>query len=212
MQEYETMSNDGQTVVFLFDENNVYGMIGIKDEIKPSSINAVKKFNDMGMNVYMLTGDSHITAIKIANEIGIKNVISEVLPNEKAEKITMIKNEGKTVAMIGDGINDSIALIKADVGIALGTGTDIAVDSADVILMNDNLENVITLIRVSKAVIKNIKMNLFWAFFYNSICIPIACGVLVPLSITLNPMIGAFAMSLSSICVVLNALRIKKFK
>ena len=209
---YQELTSSGQTVVFLATEEEVLGLITIKDQIKPESIEAVKSFNELGLETYILTGDNFATASKIAHEVGITNIISDVLPDKKAEVVEKLQNEGKKVAMVGDGINDSIALIKADVGIAMGNGTDIAIDAADIILMNGNLNNVATSIRLSKNVISNIKMNLFWAFFYNSICIPIACGVLVPIGFTLNPMIGAIAMSMSSVCVVLNALRIKKFK
>ena len=205
---YQELISSGQTVVFLATEEEVLGLITIKDQIKPESIEAVKSFNELGLETYILTGDNFATASKIAHEVGITNIISDVLPDKKAEVVEKLQNEGKKVAMVGDGINDSIALIKADVGIAMGNGTDIAIDTADIILMNGNLNNVATSIRLSKNVISNIKMNLFWAFFYNSICIPIACGVLVPIGFTLNPMIGAIAMSMSSVCVVLNALRI----
>ena len=208
----EQLSNEGQTVIMLADEENVLGLIAIKDTIKDNSKEAMRTLSDLGIETYMLTGDNELTAKTIANEVGIKNVISNVLPDKKGEVIDNLQKEGKVVAMVGDGINDSIALIKADVGVAIGAGTDIAIDSADIILMGDSLGNLSNGIRLSKAVIKNIKANLFWAFFYNSICIPIACGVLVPIGFVLNPMLGAVAMSLSSVSVVLNALRIKKFK
>lgn len=209
---YESLTNEGNTVIILSDEIKALGFITIKDQIKENSIEAVNLFNKLGISTYMLTGDNNNTAKKIANEVGIVNVISDVLPDKKGEVIEKLQTEGKIVAMVGDGINDSIALIKADVGLAIGSGTDIAIDAADVILMGESLENVAVAIRLSRTVINNIKLNLFWAFFYNSICIPIACGVLVPIGFTLNPMLGALAMSLSSICVVLNALRIKRFK
>lgn len=209
---YTSLTNDSQTVVYLASETQVLGIITIKDQIKKDSYKAIKMFKELSLETYMLTGDNKNTANKIAHEVGIDNVISDVLPDMKAQAIEVLQNEGKKVAMVGDGINDSIALIKADVGLAIGNGTDVAIDAADVILMGEDLSSVATAISLSKNVISNIKMNLFWAFFYNSICIPIACGVLVPLGFTLNPMVGAVAMSMSSVCVVLNALRIRKFK
>lgn len=209
---YNSLTNDSQTVVFLASENEVLGIITIKDQIKKDSYKAIKMFKELSLDTYMLTGDNKNTANKIAREVGIDNVISDVLPDMKAQAIESLQKEGRKVAMVGDGINDSIALIKSDVGLAIGNGTDVAIDSANIILMGEDLSSVATAIRLSKNVISNIKMNLFWAFFYNSICIPIACGVLVPLGFTLNPMVGAVAMSMSSVCVVLNALRIRKFK
>ncbi len=161
----------------------------------------------------MITGDNKIVAKTIGDKLKIDKVISEVLPQDKERKVEELQKEGKKVAFVGDGINDSPALVKADVGIAIGSGTDIAIESADSVIMKDSLLDVVTAIDLSKAVMKNIKMNLFWAFFYNSIGIPIACGVFYPLfGLKLNPMIGALAMSLSSVCVVTNALRLRKFK
>lgn len=161
----------------------------------------------------MLTGDNEVTARAIQKEVGTDEVIAGVLPAQKEEKVAMLKESGHKVAMVGDGINDAPALARADVGIAIGAGTDVAIESADVVLMKNDLYDVVRAIRLSKAVIRNIKENLFWAFFYNSIGIPLAAGVLYPaFGIKLNPMFGAAAMSLSSICVVSNALRLKSVK
>ncbi len=161
----------------------------------------------------MLTGDNRIVAETIGKQLGMNNVISEVLPQDKEKAVQKLQEQGKTVAFVGDGINDSPALVKADVGLAIGSGTDIAIDSADVVLIKNNLEDVVTAMDLSKAVIRNIKMNLFWAFFYNCVGIPIAAGVFyLGFGLKLNPMIGAAAMSLSSVCVVTNALRLRKFK
>lgn len=154
-----------------------------------------------------------MVAETIGNELGIDKVVSEVLPQDKQKEIDKLQKQGKKVAFVGDGMNDSPALMKADVGMAIGSGTDIAIESADIVLMKDNLLDSVTAIALSKAVIRNIKMNLFWAFFYNTIGIPIACGAFYPIfGLKLNPMIGAAAMSLSSVCVVTNALRLRKFK
>ena len=167
----------------------------------------------MGINTVMLTGDNSIAAREIANQAGIDKVISDVLPNEKEKEITRLKESGSTVCMVGDGINDSPALTTADVGMAIGTGTDVAIESADVVLMHSDVMSVANTIKLSKEVVKNIKQNLFWAFFYNTIGIPLAAGVFYnSLGLKLSPMIGAFAMSLSSVCVVTNALRLKNVK
>ena len=157
----------------------------------------------------MLTGDNEQTANIIAKQIGIDNVVSNITPKNKADEIEKLKKSGY-VMMCGDGINDSVSLVKADIGVSISSGTDIAMDSAQVVLMNDNLHKIIDLIDISSKTIKNIKENLFWAFFYNICMIPIACGILTPIGITMNPMIAAFAMTISSLTVVLNALRLKK--
>ena len=161
----------------------------------------------------MITGDNKVVADTIGQKLEIDKVVSEVLPQDKEKEVSKLQGQGKKVAFVGDGINDSPALVKSDVGLAIGSGTDIAIESADIVLMKNNLLDVVTAIDLSKAVIKNIKMNLFWAFFYNSIGIPIAAGVFyLSLGWKLNPMLGAAAMSLSSVCVVTNALRLRKFK
>ena len=160
----------------------------------------------------MLTGDNKETANTIANKIGITNVIADVVPTQKAEIIKKLKSEGKKVMMCGDGINDSPALANADIGVSVNSGTDIAMDSSDVILMKNDLDKILDLINISKHTIKNIKQNLFWAFFYNSLMIPVAIGVFHPLGIYINPMMASFAMVISSLTVILNALRLKRLE
>ena len=212
----DNLQNDAKTVLYVADKSSIIGIIGIiavKDVVKPSSYLMIKNLNQMGIDSVMITGDNKYVANSIAKEVGIKNVVSDVLPDDKEKEVKKLQNDGKKVAFVGDGINDSPALARADVGIAIGNGTDIAIESADVVLMKNDLMEVITSIKLSKKVISNIKMNLFWAFFYNSVGIFIASGILYPkFGITLSPMIGALAMSLSSVCVVTNALRINKFK
>ncbi len=209
----EKLSDEGKTPLLFADEQNIIGIIAVADTIKPSSISAVKRLTEMGLDVIMLTGDNKVTAEAIRKQIGIKKAIADVLPGEKQAQISQLQAEGHKVAMVGDGINDAPALMKADIGIAIGAGTDIAIDSADVVLMKDTLEDVPTAINLSKSVVRNIHMNLFWAFFYNVLGIPLAAGVLFPFfGIKLNPMIGSAAMSLSSLCVVTNALRLRFFK
>ncbi len=203
----EALENQGKTVVF-FERNGEYlGLIAVSDKIKKDSKEAISVLKKMGIRVVMLTGDNERTAAFISKEAGISEVYSNLLPKDKEEKIKALKNEGK-VLMVGDGINDAVALTRANIGVAIGNGTDIAIDSADIVLMKNSLKDVYRLINLSSATLKNIHENLFWAFFYNTLGIPIAAGVFVPLGITLNPMIGAFAMSLSSLFVVFNALRL----
>ena len=188
-------------------------IIAVADTIKESSAEAIRQLMQMNIQTIMLTGDNRKTAEAVRKNLGIQEVIAEVLPGEKEEKIRALKEQGRKVAMIGDGINDAPALASADVGIAIGAGTDVAMESADIILMKSDLRDAVTAIRLSKAVIRNIKENLFWAFFYNSIGIPLAAGILYPMfGLKLNPMFGAAAMSLSSVCVVANALRLRNFK
>ncbi|HBA68453.1 MAG TPA: heavy metal translocating P-type ATPase [Lachnospiraceae bacterium] len=188
-------------------------VIAVADTVKDSSAEAIRQWQQMHIRTIMLTGDNRKTAEAVRKKLGIAEVIAEVLPGEKEEKIRSLKEQGRKVAMIGDGINDAPALASADVGIAIGAGTDVAMESADIILMKSDLRDAVTAIRLSKAVIRNIKENLFWAFFYNSIGIPLAAGVLYPRTgLKLNPMFGAAAMSLSSVCVVTNALRLRNFK
>ncbi len=203
----------GKTVLYFANENNIIGMIAVADTVKDTSYQAIQELKRKNIEVDMLTGDNKIVAQTIGNELGIDKVISEVLPQDKEKEVENLQKQGKKVAFVGDGINDSPALVKANVGMAIGSGTDIAVESADIVLMKNRLVDVVTAIDLSKAVIKNIKMNLFWAFFYNIIGIPVACGIFYPIfGLKLNPMIGAAAMSLSSVCVVSNALRLKKFQ
>ena len=188
-------------------------MIAVADTVKKDSKQAIKALHDMKREVVMLTGDNHRTAEAVRNKLSIHQVIAEVLPEDKEKEIRRLQQQGRKVAMIGDGINDAPALAAADVGIAIGAGTDVAIDSADIILMKSRLTDAITAIRLSKAVILNIKQNLFWAFFYNAVCIPLAAGAFYPVfGIRLNPMIGAAAMSMSSLFVVGNALRLRSFK
>ena len=209
----DELSKKGNTPLIFADSNRVIGIISVADVVKPTSAKAISEFKKYGIHVIMLTGDNQVTAEAIRKEVGIDEVIAGVLPTQKEAKISQLKSEGKKVAMIGDGVNDAPALMSADVGIAIGAGTDIAIESADVVLVKNDLMEAVGVIKLSKAVIRNIKENLFWAFFYNSIGIPLAAGVLYPIwGIKLNPMFGAAAMSLSSVCVVCNALRLKRLK
>ncbi len=202
----DKFANEGKTPLIIGNSDNVLGIIAVRDKIKEESFEAVKMLVKMGIDVVMLTGDNEKTANAIGSELGIEKVISDVLPQDKERVVRELMESGKKVAMVGDGINDAPSLVRADVGIAIGAGTDIAIDAADIVLMRSNVLDVVNAIRLSKNVINNVKMNLFWAFFYNTVGIPLAAlGML-------NPMIGAAAMSLSSVCVVSNALRIKLFK
>ena len=212
-QKSEHYLKEGKIVIYLSDNKNVLGIVVISDMIKPTSKNAINKMNNRKIQVYMLTGDNNKTAYAIKNEVGIENVLAEVMPQDKENEIKKLQNKGYKVAMVGDGINDAPALVRSDIGIALGAGTDVAIESADIILIKNDLIDVIKAIDISKYTIKNIKQNLFWAFFYNILGIPLAAGILfLPFGITLNPMFAAAAMSLSSVCVVLNALRLTKIK
>ena len=189
------------------------GLIGVADVLKENSKSVISRLKEMGLEVIMLTGDNSKTAQYIQHLLGISASVSEVLPQDKEKEIVRLQNEGKIVAMVGDGINDAPALVRADVGIAIGAGTDIAIESADVVLMRNNLIDVVAAFQLSKSVIINIKQNLFWAFFYNIIGIPLAAGVFYALlGWKLNPMFAAGAMSFSSVSVVLNSLRLLKFK
>lgn len=207
------LAKQGRTPLLFADENQFLGIVAVADVVKPTSKEAVQKFRDYGIHVIMLTGDNEVTAQAIKEQVGIDEVIAGVLPTQKEQKISALKQAGHKVAMIGDGVNDAPALASADVGIAIGAGTDVAIESADIVLMKNDLLDAVGAVKLSKAVIRNIKENLFWAFFYNSIGIPLAAGVLYPLfQIKLNPMFGAAAMSLSSVCVVSNALRLRWVK
>ena len=207
------LAKQGRTPLIFADENQFLGIVAVADVVKPTSKEAVQKFRDYGIHVIMLTGDNEVTAQAIKEQVGIDEVIAGVLPTQKEEKISALKQAGHKVAMIGDGVNDAPALASADVGIAIGAGTDVAIESADIVLMKNDLLDAVGAVKLSKAVIRNIKENLFWAFFYNSIGIPLAAGVLYPLfQIKLNPMFGAATMSLSSVCVVSNALRLRWVK
>lgn len=208
----DNSTNGGKTTLYFAQDNRLIGIIRVADVIKDTSKEAIEELNQMGLQTIMLTGDNETTARAIAEKAGIRNVIAEVLPADKEHEIQKLQTQGQKVAMVGDGINDAPALARADVGIAIGAGTDIAIDSADVVLMKSQLTEVSTAIRLSKATIKNIKENLFWAFIYNIIGIPIAAGIFYPaFGFKLSPMIGALAMSFSSVFVVTNALRLRFF-
>ncbi len=207
------MADEGMTPLLVAQEGRFLGIIGISDTVKATSYEAINAWEKMGVRVIMLTGDNRRTAEAVRQKLGISEVVAEVLPQDKEKKVSELKAQGHKVAMIGDGINDAPALAAADVGMAIGAGTDVAMESADIILMKNDLRDAVTAMKLSRAVIRNIKENLFWAFFYNCIGIPLAAGVLYPaFQIRLNPMFGAAAMSLSSIFVVGNALRLRGFK
>lgn len=209
----QNLASQGKTPLLFADEHTLLGILAVADTVKETSKEAVARFQKYGIHVIMLTGDNEITANAIKEKVGIDEVIAGVLPTEKEAKISELRKAGHKVAMIGDGSNDAPALASADVGIVIGAGTDVAIESADIVLMKNDLLDAVGAIELSKAVIRNIKQNLFWAFFYNCIGIPLAAGVWYPLfEIKLNPMFGAAAMSLSSVCVVSNALRLKWLK
>lgn len=212
-REAEEFLEQGKTVIYFARETEIIGVIAVADTIKNTSYASIQELKSRNIDVVMLTGDNEAVANTIAKELQIEKVVSEILPADKEKEVAKLQESGKKVAFVGDGINDSPALVKADVGLAIGSGTDIAIESAGIVLMKDSLLDVITAIDLSKAVIRNIKMNLFWAFFYNTIGIPVAAGVFyLSLGWKLNPMIGALAMSFSSVCVVTNALRLRKFE
>jgi len=207
------LAEEGKTPLFFAEEGRLLGIVAAADVVKPTSRAAIDRFKQLGLEVVMLTGDNKTTAAAIGRQLGITKTIAEVLPGDKEKEIRRLQDEGKKVAMVGDGINDAPALVRADVGVAIGAGTDVAIESADVVLMKSDLLDAVTAYRLSRSVIRNIKENLFWAFFYNSVGIPLAAGLLFhAFGIRLTPMFGAAAMSLSSVCVVSNALRLNFFK
>ena len=210
-EQAQALAETGKTPLFFAKGDRLLGIIAVADVIKEDSPQAVRELQEMGIHVVMLTGDNERTARAIGKEAGVDEVIAGVLPDGKEQEIKRLAARGK-VAMVGDGINDAPALTRADIGIAIGAGTDVAIDAADVVLMKSRLSDVPAAIRLSRATLRNIHENLFWAFFYNTIGIPLAAGVFIPLGLTLNPMFGAAAMSLSSFCVVSNALRLNLFK
>ena len=208
----DEMSGAGATVMFAAKDGALLGGFALSDTLRPTSAEAVKRLSDLGVRTVMLTGDNARAAQAIGRELGVSEVRAQLLPQDKQAVIADLQAKGKRVMMVGDGINDAPALVKADLGCAVGQGTDVAIESADVVLMRDDPRLAAGAIQLGRAVIRNIKENLFWAFFYNLIGIPIAAGALSGLGVELNPMIAAAAMSLSSVCVVTNALRLRRFR
>ena len=206
------LAEKGNSIIYIVKNSEILGIIGVNDIIRENAKEIVSTLKHTDIDVIMLTGDNEKTAKSIADILEIKNVIANVTPSEKTKIIKDLKEEGKIVMMCGDGINDSPALALSDIGVSVNSGTDIARDSSDVILTKNDLSSIINLINISKKTIKNIKQNLFWAFFYNTLMIPIAIGVLSPFGIAINPMIASLAMVLSSFTVILNALRLKRIK
>jgi Cu+-exporting ATPase len=209
----DRLAGEGKTPMYVAADGKLAGIVAVADTVKQSSRAAIDALHRMGIEVVMITGDNKKTAAAIAGQVGIDRVLAEVLPQDKSNEVKKLQTEGRKVAMVGDGINDAPALVQADIGIAIGSGTDVAMESADIVLMRSDLMDVPTAINLSKRTIRNIKQNLFWAFGYNVIGIPIAAGLLYlfdgPL---LNPIFAAAAMSLSSVSVLSNALRLKRFK
>ena len=208
----DNYSKAGCSIIYVVQNKKLIGIIGVKDTVREESKEAIREFMRRGIDVVMLTGDHEGVANQIAKEVGIRHVISDVLPKEKASYIEKLKQDGKHVIMVGDGINDAPALVASSIGISINQGTDVAMDSADVILMNNNLSNIIDFIDISKRSYHIIWQNLFWAFFYNALMIPIAAGLLLPLGITMNPMVASIAMTISSLTVVMNSLRLRRWK
>jgi Cu+-exporting ATPase len=212
-QPWERLEYLGRTVIWIAIAGQVEAIMGIADAVKPSSVSAIRTLQRMGLDVVMLTGDNQRTASVIAREVGIERVLAEVRPDQKAATVAMLQAEGKIVAMVGDGINDAPALAQADVGIAIGTGTDVAIAASDITLISGNLQGIVTAIQLSRATIRNIQQNLFFAFIYNVAGIPIAAGILYPVfGWLLSPIIAGAAMAFSSVSVVTNALRLRHFQ
>ena len=213
MDKAEEAALEGKTPVCVALNGKAAGLLSITDPLKDDSVEAVAKLKKMGLEVAMLTGDNHKTAEAIARKAGIEKVMSEVLPQDKVEEIKKLQAEGKKVAMVGDGINDAPALVQADVGIAIGSGTDVAMEASDITLIKENLTGVVSAVELSKKTVRTIKQNLFWAFIYNAIGIPIAAGILYPFfGILLSPIVASAAMAFSSVSVVSNSLRLKRAK
>lgn len=207
------LADEGKTPLYAAINGQLAAVIAVADPLKASTPAAIQALHELGLRVAMITGDNRRTAEAIARQLGIDEVLAEVLPDGKVEAVKALQGKGRKVAFVGDGINDAPALAQADVGIAIGTGTDIAIESADVVLMSGDLRNVPNAIALSKATLRNIKQNLFWAFFYNTSLIPVAAGVLYPFfGILLSPVLAAAAMGLSSVFVLSNALRLRSFK
>lgn len=211
-QDEEKLSKDGNSIIYVVKNERIISIIGVSDIIRKNAKEVINTLNKERIEVIMLTGDNKESAEKIAKEIGIEKAIANVLPTQKLEVIKKLKEENKYVLMCGDGINDSPALATANIGVSVNSGTDIAMDSSDVILTRNDLNSIINLIHISKKTIRNIKRNLFWAFFYNVLMLPVAIGILKPIGITINPMIASVAMVISSFTVILNALRLKRIK
>jgi len=212
-QDWDRLESNGKTVVWIAVDQQVEAIMGIADAVKPSSASAIHNLQRMGLKVVMLTGDNYRTAEAIAKEVGIKRVIAEVRPEQKAAQVEILQREGKIVGMVGDGINDAPALAQADVGIAIGTGTDVAIAASDITLISSDLQSIVTAIQLSRATITNIRQNLFFAFIYNVVGIPIAAGILFPIfGLLLNPIVAGAAMAFSSVSVVTNALRLRNFR
>ena len=211
-QKEEKLLESKNTILYLIEENKVLALVGVKDVVRKNMNDVIHELKKAGKSVMMLTGDNVITSKKVAEEVGINEVVAGVLPAEKTEKIKKLMNDGHTVMMVGDGINDAPSLATANIGVSVSSGTDIANNSSSIILMNSDLSSLVNLFTISKKTVLNIKENLFWAFFYNILTIPIAMGLLSRFSITINPMIAGFSMTLSSLTVVFNALRLRKIK
>ncbi|MDH5594074.1 MAG: HAD-IC family P-type ATPase, partial [Gammaproteobacteria bacterium] len=212
-QRAQALATEAQTPMYLAIDHQIAGIVAVSDPVKQDSKTAIDRFHQLGLKVVMLTGDNAATANAVANKVGIDEVIAEVMPQDKADKVAALQARGDVVAMVGDGINDAPALARANVGFAIGTGTDVAIESADVTLMRGSLHGVSDAIAISKATVRNIKQNLFGAFIYNTLGIPIAAGILFPFTgMLLNPVIAGAAMAMSSVTVVSNANRLRLFK
>ena len=210
LEDEKVLSFDGNSIIYVTNEKEILALIGVNDIVRENAKDVIKEIQEHNIKTIMLTGDNNETAQKIGEELGITEVISNVLPSQKSETIKELKEKGNKVMMCGDGINDSPALTNADIGVSVKSGTDIAMDSSDVILTKNDLNSVLKLIKISEKTIRNIKQNLFWAFFYNCLMIPVAIGIFKPIGISINPMFASFAMVFSSLTVILNTLRLKK--